>query len=53
MTRSPALLPVHFTGARAAAGPLTFGQRNTLNWVVQEANESGAVLQWSSPCPTV
>lgn len=51
MTSSPALLPVHFTGAREAAGPLTFGQRNTLNWVVQEANESGAVIQWILTLP--
>lgn len=44
-------LPVRFTGARAATGPLTFGQRNTLNWVGQEANEFSAVIHWVLALP--
>jgi hypothetical protein len=40
------VLSVPFTGARAADGPLTFGQRNTLSWVAQEADEFSAVIHW-------
>ncbi|HEY3748317.1 MAG TPA: condensation domain-containing protein [Pseudonocardiaceae bacterium] len=44
-------LPVRFTGARAATGPLTFGQHNTMNWVGQEANEFSAVIHWVLALP--
>jgi hypothetical protein len=40
------VLSVRFTGARAAAGPLTFGQRNTLHWVGREADAFSALIQW-------
>jgi hypothetical protein len=40
------VLSVRFTAARAATGPLTFGQRNTLNWVGREADEFSALIHW-------
>jgi Condensation domain len=41
---APDQVRVRFEGARAGSGPLTFGQRNTLNWVRQETDEFSAVI---------
>jgi phosphoglycolate phosphatase-like HAD superfamily hydrolase len=49
--QGPALLPVRFLGERGATGPLTFGQRNTLNWVGNEADRYSAVVQWRLSLP--
>jgi hypothetical protein len=43
------VLSARFTGERAASGPLTFGQRNTLNWVADD--ESSAVIPWIFTLP--
>jgi Condensation domain len=40
------VLPVPFAGERTGTGPLTFGQRNTLNWVGKEADAFSAVIHW-------
>jgi Condensation domain len=45
------MLPVRFTGARAATGPLTFGQRNTMSWAAQDGNEFSAVIHWVLALP--
>ncbi|HVV22894.1 MAG TPA: condensation domain-containing protein [Pseudonocardiaceae bacterium] len=45
----PELLPVPFSGARSGSGPLTFGQRNTLNWV--DTDPASAVLHWVFTLP--
>ncbi|KAA2255900.1 hypothetical protein F0L68_27290 [Solihabitans fulvus] len=45
------LLLVPFRGARGGTGPLTFGQRNTWNWVGNEADRSSAVLHWGLDLP--
>lgn len=47
----PVVLSVPFQGARAASGPLTMGQRNTLNWVGREDDEFSAVMHWMFPLP--
>lgn len=41
---APDHVRVRFEGARAGSGPLTLGQRNTLNWVRQEHDEFSAVI---------
>ncbi|HEY1571657.1 MAG TPA: condensation domain-containing protein [Pseudonocardiaceae bacterium] len=43
------MISVRFTGERAATGPLTFGQRNTLNWVSHD--ESSSVIAWIFTLP--
>ncbi|HEX3647315.1 MAG TPA: condensation domain-containing protein [Pseudonocardiaceae bacterium] len=43
------MIAVRFAGERAATGPLTFGQRNTLNWV--SSDESSAVIHWIFTLP--
>jgi hypothetical protein len=40
------VLPVRFSGERAGTAPLTFGQRNTLNWVGKETDAFSAVIHW-------
>jgi len=40
------VLPVRYQGHRTGAGPLTFGQHNTLKWVGQEADAFSAVIHW-------
>ena len=49
--QEPVLLPVRFLGERGATGPLTFGQRNTLNWVGNEADRYSAVVHWRLTLP--
>jgi hypothetical protein len=49
--QAPALVPVAFRGGRGASGPLTFGQRNTLNWVGNEADRYSAVIPWRFALP--
>lgn len=45
------MISVRFTGERAATGPLTFGQRNTLDWVAREDDEFSAVIAWIFTLP--
>ncbi|HKN98990.1 MAG TPA: condensation domain-containing protein [Pseudonocardiaceae bacterium] len=43
------MIVVRFAGERAATGPLTFGQRNTLNWV--GSDEASSIIPWVFTLP--
>ena len=47
----PVVVSVPFDGERAASGPLTLGQRNTLKWVGREDDQFSAVMHWMFTLP--
>lgn len=44
-------IEVEFHGGREAAGPLTFAQHDTLEWVAAERDEASAILRWTFVLP--
>ncbi|MGI8665183.1 MAG: condensation domain-containing protein [Jatrophihabitans sp.] len=48
---APVCLLVEFSGGRAGSGPLTFGQRNALDWIRNETDQFSAVMRWRFELP--